>query len=153
MSLVDQESDSQALQVRIRSQLIQHPGELLQRRHNDRLAISKEHRQMICLLRDPDDVREMRELFNVISDILIQGTTVRQNERNIDKFLIRAGLEQTVQPFGQPADGQRLTAASRMLDQILFADVSCGLIVSCDVIGQASHETALVIAGKNCKRG
>ncbi len=56
-------------------------------------------------------------------------------KRDVHQLLVRAGLEQAVQPVGQPADGERLAAAGGMVGQILSADVALGGEVGRDVLG------------------
>ena len=69
----------------------------------------------------------MGELLDVVPDVRVERFAVGEDEDDVHQLLVGAGLEQAVQPVGQPADGERLAAAGGVVDEILAADVArCG---------------------------
>jgi hypothetical protein len=90
------------------------------------------------LLENKSSICRGRGSFNLESET--------RDEGDVHQLLVRAGLEEAVQPVGQPADGQRFAAAGGMVGQIFFADVArCGEGRR-DVLRHPPHQTALVIA-------
>ena len=66
MSFIDQESHTQSFEIRVRPQLFEYPRKLLQRCDNDGLAFAEKPRQMVGLLRDPNDFLQVREVLDVV---------------------------------------------------------------------------------------
>ena len=146
VGLVDQERHAQLLQFRVLLDLLQHPGELLLRGDDDRLALLEEARQVVGLPRQAHHILEVRELLDVLPDVRVERFAVGEDEHDVHQLLVRAGLEQAVQAVGQPADGQRLAAAGGMVGQILSADVAGRGEVRRDVVRHLPHHAALVVA-------
>ena len=146
VGFINQEGDPQFLQFGVLLDLVQHPGELLLRGDDDRLALLEEARQVVGLPRQTDDVLQVREVLDVVLDIRVERFPVGEDEHHVHQLLVRAGLEQAVQAVRQPADGQRLAAAGGMIDEILAADVALGGEVRRDVVRHLPHRAALVVA-------
>ena len=149
---VDQERHAQFLQFRVLLDLLQHPGELLLGRDDDRLALLEEARQVVRLPRQTHHVLQVRELLDVLPDVRVERLAVGEDEDDIHQLLARAGLEEAVQPVGQPADGERLAAAGGMIDQVLAPDVAGRGEVRRDVVGHLAHHAALVVAREDGER-
>ena len=122
--LVNQKSHAQRLQHRVVLDLVQHPGKLLLRGHDDRLALRHEARQIVCLAGQAHHLFQVGEVLQVFPHIGVQRLAVGQDEHHVHQLLAGAGLEQAVQPVCQPAHGERLAAACRMVDQVLAANVA-----------------------------
>ena len=120
MGFIDQERDAQILQCRIVFEFLQHPGKLLLRRDDDRLAFFEKPRQVFGFLGDAHHVFQMGELLDVLPDVRVERFAVGEDEDDVHQLLARAGLEQAVQPVGQPADGERLAAAGGMVGEIFL---------------------------------
>ena len=144
--LVDQERHAQVLQLRVLLDLLQHPGELLLRGDDDRLALLQETRQVVRLPRQAHHVLQVRELLDVLADVGVERLAVREDEDDVHQLVAGAGLEQAVQPVGQPADRQRLAAAGRVVDQILAPDVARRSEMRHGIVGHLPHHAALVVA-------
>ena len=149
VGFIDEERHAQLLQSGFFLNLLQHPGELLLRGDDDRLPLFEKARQIVRLLREAHHVLQMRELLDVFPDIRIERFPVGEDEDQIHQLLVRARLEQAVQPVGQPADGQRLAAAGGMVDEILLRRCHPSRRNGRDVIGHFPHHAALVIAGED----
>ena len=121
---VDQERHTQILQFGVLLDLLQHPGELLLRGDDDRLALLQETRQVVGLPRQAHHVLQVRELLDVLPDVCIERLPVGEDEDDVHQLVARAGLEQAVQPVGQPADGERLAAAGGVVDEVFPPDVA-----------------------------
>jgi hypothetical protein len=65
-------------------------------------------RQVFRLLRKTNNVFQVREFFNVFSDVCVERLPVSEDEDDVNKLLIRVGLEQAVQPVRKPADDRVL---------------------------------------------
>ena len=133
-------------------EFFQHPGELLLRGDDDRLALFQEARQVVGLAREAHHVFQVGEILDVLADVRVERFAVGEDERDVHQLLARAGLEQAVQPVGQPADGQRLAAAGGVIDEILPADVALGGEMRRDVLGHLPHQTALMVAREHRER-
>ena len=88
----------------------------------------------------------MREILDLVLDIRVERFPVGEDEHLVHQLLARAGLEQAVEAVRQPADGQRLAAAGRMIDEILAADVALRGELRRDVVRHLPHRAALVVA-------
>ena len=140
VGFVDQERDPQLLQFRVVLNLVQHPGELLLRGDDDRLALLEEARQVVGLLGDAHHVLQVGEVVDVLAGCCVERFAVGEDERDVHQLLVRAGLEEAVQPVGQPADGERLAAAGGMVGQILFARCRPSS-AKCAVMSSATRRT------------
>ena len=78
--LIDQEGDSQVLQLGFVFDLIQHPRELLLRGDDDGLALSEKARQIGGVSRQTDDVFQVREVLDVFPDIGVERLPVGEDE-------------------------------------------------------------------------
>ncbi len=62
------------------SSLLQHPGELLLRGDDDRLALLQEARQVVGLPGDAHHVLEVGELLDVVPDVRVERFAVGEDE-------------------------------------------------------------------------
>ena len=80
VGLVDQEGDAQLLQFRVLFDFLQHPGELLLRGDDDRLALLQEARQVVGLSRQAHHVLQVGELLDVLPDVRVERFAVGEDE-------------------------------------------------------------------------
>jgi hypothetical protein len=86
------------------------------------------------------------EIDDVAADVVIQSGAVGEDERDVHQLLVRAGFVEAVESVGEPADGQGLAAAGRVVSEILLPDVTLAGKVRRDVGGDFAHQAALVVA-------
>jgi len=151
--LVDQEGHAELLEFRLLLDLFQHPGELLLRGDDDRPALRHESRQVVRFPRQADDILEVGEVFDLILDVGVQRFAVGKDEHHVHQLFAGARPEQAVQPIRQPADGQRLAAARRMIDQIFAADVRRLGKARRNILRHFPHQTALVVTREQGESG
>ena len=99
-----------------------------------------------AFLRKAHHVFEMRELLDVLPDVRVERFAVGEDEDHVHQLFVGAGLEEAVQPVGEPADGERFAAAGGMVDQILPPDVAGRGEMLQGIIGHLAHHAALVVA-------
>ena len=95
----------QALQRRGILEFLQHPGKLLLRGDNDRLAVFEKARQVVGFLGDAHHVFQMGKFLDVLTDIRIERFAVSEDKRDVYQLLTCAKLVEAVQTVCQPADG------------------------------------------------
>ena len=99
-----------------------------------------------AFLRHAHHVLQVGEILDVLPDVRVERFAVGEDEHDVHQLLARAGLEEAVQPVGQPADRERLAAAGGMVDEILAADVAGRGEMRRDVVRHFPHHAALVVA-------
>ncbi len=126
VGFINQEGNAQILQFGVLLDLFQHPGELLLRSDDDRLARLEEARKIISLARQP--TTSFRCVKFSMSSLMFVSSDFRSVRMNTEVYqlLARARLEEAVEPVCQPTDGERLAAAGGMVDEILAANVTVG---------------------------
>ena len=152
VGFINQESNAHLFQIGILLNLFQHPSELLLGGDNDRPAFLQKTRQVFGFPCQSHHVLQVSELLDVLADVGVERLTIRQDEDDIHQLVGGSRLEQAVQPVGQPADGKRLAAARRVVDEVLAPDVARLGEMRYGIVGHLTHHAALVVARQNCER-
>ena len=113
--------------------------ELLNSGDDDFLALGDELAQVARTVGVPYGCPHLRELLDRLIDLAIQDHSVCHHDDGIEHRLVF--VAEVYEPMCQPCDGKRLSAASRMLNQILLPHS----VVS-GIGEQSAHHINLVIA-------
>ena len=106
--------------------------------YNDAFAILYSLAQISGMLCPDDRVLDLHELFNRISDLLIQNTTVSDYQNGVDHRM--TVFFKTDQLMRKPCDRIGLTATCAVLDQVPLADT-----ILLHVCQQLLHAVQLMI--------
>lgn len=149
---INQERNAQLLQLRVVLNLVEDPSELLLGGDNDRFVLFEKARQVFRAVCQTHHVLEMSEVDNVAADVVVERRAVGEDERDVHQLLVRARLVEAVQPVGEPADRERLSAARRVLRQVFAPDVAVLGKVRRDIFRDLSHQAGLMVAREDRER-
>ena len=138
--LVDQDGESPV--PVIRSDFRDDIREFLNGSDNDALSVCDGPCQIVGVFRPRHGIADLRELFQGVSDLLVQNAAVGDHDDGIQYR--PSVLLQPDQLVGQPCDGVRLPATCAVLDQVFFPHA-----VFLYVGKELCYHIQLVIARKN----
>src|SRR5690606_10153876 len=125
--------------------LVEDERELLHRGDDDLLPLGDELAQVARVLGVADGGADLRELFDGVTDLLVENTTVGNDDDRVeDRHAILREADELVR---QPRDRVRLAAARRVLDQVALAGA-----VLARVGEQPAHHVELVEARPDLHR-
>lgn len=149
VGFIDEEGDAEGFKLGGVFELVEDPGEFLLGGDDDGFALTEEAGEVFGFVGQADDVFEMGEFLDVVADVFVEGAAVGEDENYIHQLLIVDGVVEAVEAVGKPADGEGFAAAGGVVDEDFAPDVPGGGEVGKDVIGEAAHHAALVVAGED----